>query len=255
MNRSHLRILVLWAVLSTLSSAYASETSFEYSKDGDLGLPAISWGFKAGLSLSTNTGILERDSEFEVSSEYRKGFAGGLFLYMPVTERFAMQQEVLYVQKGSRPDITIEILDVPTVLHVTYDMDYIEIPVMCMYTWYRKSGREFYTYAGAALSFKVHDRYQLEGEIDDGVEQVPLYVDSDMSEVEMFDYAFVFGGGLDFRIFRVDLLLEYRFTISWNELAMPTYAYVPFEDDEILIENDPVPLKNQAHYILLGLTF
>jgi hypothetical protein len=255
MGHPRQKILYVPALLACLLAAHASETSAGSSNSDDLGFPAISWGFKAGLSLAQNSGILERDSEFEVSSAYRKGFAGGLFLYMPITERFGMQQEVLYIQKGSRPDITIDILDIPTVLHVSYDMDYIQIPVLCVYQWYRRGGRGLYTFAGAALAFKVHDRYQLEGEIDDGVEQVPLYADSDMSEVEMFDYSFIFGVGFDFRISGVELLLEYRFDISWNELEMPTYAYVPFEDEELLIENEPVPLKNQAHLILLGVAF
>jgi hypothetical protein len=224
-------------------------------QSSDLGFPAISWGFKAGLSLSQNSGVMERDADYSVSSSYRKGFAGGLFLYLPVTPRFGLQQEVLYVQKGSRQDITVDILDVPTVLNVTYDMDYIEIPVLFRYIWFRHTKRVVYSFAGTALSFKVQDRYILEGEIDDGVEQVPLYADSDMSEVEMFDYSFVFGFGLDFKLRSTELLVEYRFTIGWNELDMPTYAYVPFEGDDLLIDNEPVPLKNQAHMFLLGITF
>jgi hypothetical protein len=51
-------------------------------------------------------------------------------------------------------------------------------------------------------------------------------------------------------------LLEHRFTIGWNTLYMPTYAYVPFgENEEILIENEPVPLRNQNHLLLMGIHF
>lgn len=224
-------------------------------RNGDLGFPSVSWGFKAGLSLSQNSGVMERGAEYSVSSHYRKGFAGGIFLYLPVTARFGLQQEALYVQKGSRQDITVDILDIPTLLNVTYEMDYIEIPVLLRYTWFKRNNRAIYSFSGTALSFKVHDRYILEGEIDDGVEQVPIYADSDMSEVEMFDYSFVFGFGLDFRVWGAGLLVEYRFTIGWNQLDMPTYAYVPFEGKDLLIDNEPVPLKNQAHLLLLGITF
>jgi hypothetical protein len=88
-----------------------------------------------------------------------------------------------------------------------------------------------------------------------GEQVVPLTADSDMSEVEMFDYSFVYGAGVDFSVRGMQLLLEYRFAIGWNSLAMPTYAYVPFGDEEILIENEPVPLKNQNHLLLIGITF
>jgi hypothetical protein len=76
-----------------------------------------------------------------------------------------------------------------------------------------------------------------------------------MSEVEMFDYSFVYGFGTDFSAFNTLLSLEYRFVIGWNRLFMPTYAYVPSEDEQILIENEPVPLKNQNHLLLIGIRF
>ena len=247
-------VLVL-LVLTTFSTGAAGTRSAETRDGEDIGFPPISWGFKAGLSLSQHSGIEERDAEYGVSSEYRRGFAGGLFLYMPVTARFGLQQEVLYVQKGSRQKISIEIIEIPTVLDVTYDLDYIEIPVLTRYVWIRRSQRAFYSLAGTALSLKINDRYKLSGVIDDGVEQVPLYADSDMSEVEMFDYCFIFGLGYEHGFGAGNLLIEYRFTIGWNRLEMPTYGYVPFEGDDLLIDNDPVPLKNQSHLILFGLVF
>jgi hypothetical protein len=218
-------------------------------------LTDLSFGIKAGFSLSQHSGVEERDAEYEVSSEWRKGFGAGLFLYLPITRRFGLQQEVLYVQKGSRQDITVDILDIPTVLHVTYDMDYIEIPLLLKYAWLKWPQTAVYSFAGWALSFKVNDRYALEGEIDDGTETVPLQADSDMSEVEMFDYSFVYGVGVDFSLLRLQLLAEYRFAMGMNQLMMPTYAYVPFGDDQVLIDNEPVPLKNQNHLVMLGITF
>ncbi len=176
-------------------------------------------------------------------------------MYLPVTDRFALQQEVFYTQKGSSQDIGVEILEIPTVLNVTYQMDYVEIPVFLRFAWFRWNRNAIYSLAGTALSFKVHDRYTLQGEVSDGTETVPLRADADMSEVEMFDYSFVYGAGVDFSLRGMQLLLEYRFAIGWNSLAMPTYAYVPFGDEEILIENEPVPLKNQNHLLLIGITF
>ncbi len=251
-----LSALVLALLVLTPFSAGAITARSEEAPDAeDLGFPSISWGFKAGLSLALNSGIMERDAEYSVSNYFRTGFAGGLFLYLPVTSRFGLQQEVLYVQKGSRQDITVEIVGIPTVLDVTYNMDYIEIPVLMRYTWIRRGGRAFYSFAGTALSLKVNDRYKLSGVVDDGVEQVPLYADSDMSEVEMFDYSFIFGFGYERKLWSKWLLIEYRFTIGWNGLEMPTYAYVPFEGEDLLIDNDPVTLKNQAHLLLIGLSF
>jgi hypothetical protein len=218
-------------------------------------LTEISIGIKAGFSLSQHSGVKERNAEYSVASEWRQAAAAGAFLYLPITHRLGLQQEVLFVQKGSRQDITVEILDIPTTLRVTYDMDYIEIPVFLKFAWLKWRNSMIYSLAGWTLSFKVNDRYTLEGEVDDGNETAPLRADSDMSEVEMFDYSFVYGMGAEFTLLRRQMLVEYRFAIGWNRLDMPTYAYVPFGDEQLLIENDPVPLKNQNHLLMLGITF
>lgn len=221
----------------------------------ETGFANVTFGLKVGFSLAQHSGTEERDAQYKVSSQWREGFAVGAFLYLPVTSRFGLQQELFFVQRGSRQDIAVEILDIPTVLHVTYNMDYVEIPVLLKFAWLRWNHNAIFSLAGTAISFKVRDHYTLDGEIDDGNETVPLYADSDMSEVEMFDYSFIYGLGLDFTLLRIQFLLEYRFVIGWNSLAMPTYAYVPFGDEEILIDNDPVPLKNQNHLLLLGISF
>jgi len=222
----------------------------------NIGLPEITMGLKAGVSFGQHYGTKDPDDEYTVSSDWREAFAGGIFFHFPITARFGLQNELMYSQKGSRQHIGVDILDIPTVLEVTYDADYIEIPVLTRFAWVRSRTFDFYSLAGMALSLKVHDRYQLVGEVSDGEEVVPLRADSDMAEVDMFDYSFVYGLGLEFRLFGSNILLEHRFTIGWNTLQMPTYAYVPFgEDEQILIENDPVPLRNQNHLLLMGVHF
>jgi hypothetical protein len=218
-------------------------------------LAEASLGLKAGLSLAQHSGIEERAAEYQVTSSWRGGFALGAFVCFPVTSRFGLQQEVAYVQKGSRQKIGVEILGIPTVLDVTYDMDYIEIPVLLRFAWLQGNRSELYSLVGTALSLKVRDHYALDGEVSDGDQTIPLRARADMSEVEMFDYSFVYGTGAEFDLGARGVLVEYRFTIGWNSLAMPTYAYVPFEDDQLLIENDPVPLKNQNHQVMVGIRF
>lgn len=107
-----------------------------------LGLPAVSFGFKGGLALAQHQGTTPRDMQYTVESTSRRDFAAGLFLILPVSDRFEFQQEVLYVRKGSRQDIGVDVFDVPTVVHVTYDMDYLEIPVLMRYLWDQRTIRQ-----------------------------------------------------------------------------------------------------------------
>ncbi|NLP06003.1 PorT family protein [Candidatus Fermentibacteria bacterium] len=220
----------------------------------------IGWaGFSAGLKLggvfAQHVGTEERDSEYEVSSRWRTGFCGGAFVLWPITSRFGLQQEAVFSQRGSRQDIEVDILELPTVLHVTYDMSYIDIPVMLRYTLFWNPDRNLYTLAGTAMSIMLDGRYTLDGLLDDGSEQVPLSADADLSEVDMFDFSMVYGTGMEFSLGSQVLLAEYRFTMGWTTLSMPTYAYVPFEDSLILVDNEPVPLKNQSHALMLGIRF
>ncbi len=244
-----LQLLLLWVVLTVPVGALA-----EAPDTG--GFPAFSWGFKGGLGPRPASGHrTPRDLEYTVASTMRRGLAGGVFLTFPVSRRFHLQQEVLYVRKGSRQDIGAVIFDIPTVLDVTYDMDYLEIPVLMRYHWLIDRGVDVYSLAGFGFALKVHDRYRLAGEVSDGVETIPLSADSDMSEVDLFDFFFTYGVGLEVPVAGRRLLLEYRFDLSLEQLALPTYADVPFGEETIRVDNDPVPLRNQCHMLLVGIRF
>jgi hypothetical protein len=210
---------------------------------------------RAGLGLSEHYGTKERDQEYDVKSRRRTSAVAGISLHLPVTERLGLQQEVWYVRKGSRQRIGVEILEIPAVIDVTYDLDYIEIPVLFRFEWRPSRRPTLYGLSGWALALRVHDHYALRGEVSDSTQTIPLRADADMREVSGFDYGFVYGFGSEFGLAGLNLSLEYRFTIGWNELDLPTYAYVPFGGEELLIENTPVPLRNQSHWVTLGYHF
>lgn len=243
-----LQLLLLWVVLTVPVGALA-----EAPDTG--GFPAFSWGFKGGPALAQHQGTTPRDLEYEVSSTMRRGVAAGVFINLPVTPRFSLQQEILYVQKGSRQDIGVDIFDIPTVLNVTYDLDYLEIPVLLRYHWTYGRKVNVYSLAGFAFGLKVNDGYRLSGVVDDGVDRVPVTADSDISELDIFDFAFTYGLGVEVPWHGRWLLIEYRFDLSLEALPLPTYAYVPFGDEQLLVDNEPVPLRNQAHMLMVGIRF
>jgi len=219
------------------------------------GFTQLSWGLKGGGAFAQHQGTTPRDLEYDVSSSWRTGVTAGVFLVLPVTRRFGIQQEILYVQKGSRQDIGVEIFDIPTVLDVTYDMDYLEIPLLLRYHWLIDRGVDLYSLGGFAFALKIKDRYRLSGVVDDGIDRVPVTADSDMSEVDLFDFVLTYGLGLEFPVGGRRLLVEYRFDLSVEALPLPTYAYVPLGDEQLLVDNEPVPLRNQAHLLMLGIRF
>jgi len=245
--------LFILAAITLLARCPAASSRTPSSDEGVFS--GIDLGVRVGTVFAQHTGTEERDSEYEVASRWRIGTTMGIFAYWPVTKRFGLQQGVTYAQKGSYQKIDVRILEVPTRLDVTYEMDYLEIPVLMRLSWLQWERSEVYSLTGTALSLRIHDRYRLAGQIDDGQQVVPVQADADMAEVDLFDYSFVHGLGWGFTAWKLRLLIEYRFTIGWNSLAMPTYAYVPFGNDQILVENEPVPLKNQLHSVTVGIRF
>jgi hypothetical protein len=238
--------LAAWAAAGAAAAAPADDPG---------GFPPVSVGLKGGFALAQHQGVQPRDPQYTVASTMHRGVAAGIFLTLPITPRFHLQQEVLYVQKGSRQDIGVAIFDIPTVLDVSYEMDYLEIPLLLRYHWLIERGVDLYTLGGFGFGLKIRDRYRLSGTVTDGEETIPLTADSDMSEVDIFDFFFTYGVGIEVPAGGRRLLLEYRFDLSLDRLPLPTYADVPLGDETVRVDNDPVPLRNQCHMLLAGVRF
>lgn len=202
----------------------------------------VRFGFRAGYSMATQYGITIPDLPYTVDTSYRHGLAGGLLVYFPITESFGIQQEFLYVQKGSREDITMTMLPVET--HTEYDINYFEIPTVFRYIFLRLGKLKIYGCSGFALSILLNGEYRLEGVVDVEGVPTPFGLTDKIEGLDTFDYAFLFGSGVDFKLFGKDWFFEYRFTIGWNTLMMPT-----FEGE------DPAPLRNQDYIFTLGMYF
>ncbi len=181
-----------------------AETAAVAGENGERPDPSasFSYGFKGGVSFAQHVGIEERNSEYTVNSRWRTGFTAGAFLYVPVTSRFGIQQEVMYVQKGSRQEIGVEILDIPAVLDVTYDMDYIEIPVFMKFALVQRDKFAIHSVAGTALSLMVRDHYSLAGVVEqamipiaDGPATVAASVPGPVSAARYYGFRLLQGGG------------------------------------------------------------
>ena len=200
----------------------------------------VRFGLRAGYSMATQYGINVPDIPYTVDVYYRHGIAGGLLIYYPITEWFGMQQEFLYVQKGSIEDINLKGRPIKT--HTEYDLNYFEIPIVMRYTFARLGNFTIYGCSGFALSILLNGEYRLSGVAE--VEGVPASF-SDTNKIkalDTFDYGFLYGAGIGFELFEKQCFFEYRFTIGWNILMMPTAE-----------GEAPAPLRNQDYIFTLGL--
>ena len=201
------------------------------------------FGLKAGYSLALQYGISPADDTYTVETGNRHGFAGGVFVYFPITESVGIQQELLYAMKGSRQDVTINLpVSINTVS--VYDLNYFEMPMIVKYQFVKIGDFGIYGSTGIALSLLLDGEYTITSTINMGVPPIVVDESGDMKGLDTFDYSFIFGAGTDFKLLKMDFFFDCRMTVGWNTLQMPNATGA-----------DPVPLRNQDYVFALGMYF
>ena len=195
------------------------------------------------LQLALQYGISPSDDTYTVDTDGRNGFAGGVLLYIPITESVGIQQELLYAMKGSRQDVTINTpVNINTVSE--YNLNYFEMPFILKYRFFKIKNFGIYGSTGIALSLLLNGDYDITSTINMGGPPIIVPELGDMKGLDTFDYSFVYGFGTDFKLLNMDFFIDARMTVGWNTLAMPNATGA-----------DPVPLRNQDYVFALGLYF
>jgi len=203
----------------------------------------LRFGVKAGYSLALQYGISPADDTYTVETGNRSGFAGGVLLYIPITESVGLQQELLYAQKGSKQDVTINLpVSINTVS--VYNLNYFEMPMSVKYRFFKIKEFAVYGTTGIALSLLLDGDYTITSTINMGGPPIVVPESGDMAGLDTFDYSFVYGFGTDFKLLKQDFFFDARMTVGWNTLQMPNATGA-----------EPVPLRNQDYVFALGMYF
>ena len=202
------------------------------------------FGLKTGFSLALQYGIKPADDIYEVNTSSRKAFAGGIFVYFPITKSVGIQQELLYAMKGSGQEVTISTpVSIKTISE--YKLNYFEMPMVLKYRFVNIKNFGIYGSTGIALSLLINGEYNIATTIDTGAPPLIETEESGGTEgIDTFDYSFVYGAGVDFKLLKKDFFFDCRMTVGWNTLAMPNASGA-----------DPVPLRNQDYVFALGFIF
>jgi hypothetical protein len=202
----------------------------------------IRFGVKAGYSLGLQYGILPKDNIYEVDSDSRHGFSGGILLYFPITEAFGVQQEFLYTNKGSTQNVSIDEPYFST--SSEYKLNYFEMPILFRYTFIKIGNVGIFGSTGFGLSLLLGGEYRTDGVIEIEEFEIPFEETGNTDGLDTFDYSLLYGLGAHFNLFNQQCFFNYRQTIGWNTLMMPTFG-----------TEEPAPLRNQAYTFTLGIIF
>ncbi|MBU1013666.1 MAG: PorT family protein [Bacteroidetes bacterium] len=224
MKKSLFALFILFILLSKFSTA---QTGLEF-------------GFKAGMNIATQYGINQPNIPYDVDSDARYGFTTGIILSFPITDVFSVQQEFLYTAKGSRQQVTMT--QPPISTYSEYNINYFELPIIFRYNFVNIGNAKIFGSSGFALSMLLSGKYSVDGVIDMGQVQVPFSESGNTDGLDTFDYSFIYGLGMEFNLFNQKCFFDYRQTIGWNTLMMPSSE-----------GGEPVPLRNQTYTFALGI--
>jgi opacity protein-like surface antigen len=188
-------------------------------------------GFKLGFDVAKiNTDYNELD-EFLDS---RVGFIGGAYITYSLNRQFAIQPEILYVNKGAAKDLIL--------INATWAIDYLEVPVLLKFDIVPNGPVHPNLFVGPAMSVLMSSKFHV------------LDYDFDVSDgMKTMDFGLVFGGGLDYKRFTFDV----RYTLGLTntvDAAKVNKITEAEPDDWYYLEGDP-SIKNTNLSFMVGVRF
>jgi hypothetical protein len=169
----------------------------------------ILFGAKGGLFTANMTAIPAGWDD----TAFKNGLAGGVYVNYAFNENLSLQPEVLYVMKGLDGVIINPIFTVD----FTGEYNYIEIPVLAMYTIPTESGFSAFFFVGPSLEINISADLNLDG-IDHRT-RVPLNGSVDYSDLtRATGSSFIFGAGCAFGIGPGKITLDARFDIGLTKV-------------------------------------
>jgi hypothetical protein len=177
----------------------------------------VSGGLKGGVLFSSIPKFSDTLDGPGIDVGQRVGVAGGAFLTLSLLPGFAIQPEVLFVQKGTK--VTVE----GTGFDMRVRLDYIDVPVLARLS-VGAGGARVYFFGGPSFNFNL----KAENKIDSETEDIK-------DEVEKHEISAVAGLGVEIGKF----LVEGRWIEGLKNVA----------------KDSDVELKNRAFAIMAGIRF
>ncbi len=180
----------------------------------------VRFGLKGGANISSY--LLDKDQIEDTEGQW--GFQAGIVTEISLTERFALQPELLYVNRGAQyrvAGITVE-----------EDINSLDLPVLLKF----KPLEVLNVYAGPQVSFLLNGKYEY------GDEGVNFEFD-DRDDFNTIDYGFVVGAGVELGSFFVDA----RYSLGLNN------ALEDREINDVFLENEDA--KNNGVQVSVGFLF
>jgi len=216
---------------STLSTALLCAAAFGAAP---LAAQSVTIGPMAGVSFSSFSGDdadAFSDTGFDLDKGTRTGFALGGFAEFEFGSNFAVEPQLLYIQKGAKYDGSVDVgTGTPVDVSAGINLDYIQLPVLLKAELRKPESKVTPSvFVGPAIGFNLGCKITAEGDGQDASEDCPD------DTFKSTDFSLVFGAGLEFG----RLSLQGRYDMGLGSVA----------------DADGVDVKNSGWLITLGYGF
>jgi hypothetical protein len=211
------------AVLAGLSPALEASGRFGF-------------GVQGGFTLTNHWSTKEKSGNYTVESSIKAGFAAGALATFRINRLFSLEADVLYVKKGSNQTISVPGFPFGDI-EVTYELDYVEIPLLLRTHLFPSAKIQPSLAFGPYVAFLTAKKYTYRIAAV-GTEE------EEISGIESTDYGFTTGAGLTIPANLGSLRIEYRYSMGFVDLKLPTGPGFP-----------EIELRNYGHYLMFGLAF
>jgi outer membrane protein W len=222
MKRWCLLVLVIAVIASANSPAIAGNVSF---------------GIEAGLMM---TSITENPTSWEPTKSFKPGISAGAFLIYRFNDRFSLRPELLYAQRG----VQSQLYDGFVSVDLTAKFDYLELPLLAVYTFPLKSKIKPRIFAGPVVGYVLNSELEMSASI--------LSVSVDFSSVtHVNDFALLLGAGFDWEVNDGIITFDVRYQRGFSNVIVT--GDFEINGDPETIEADDV--KNHGLAFMLGYVF
>lgn len=171
------------------------------------GFSAVKFGVKAGLALANWS---SSEALFEgYPLKNKAGFVFGAFSNIGLAKNFSLQPEVLYIQKGSK----INVSEGEVTGTVKFNIDYLEIPLLLMYSFQKENSTLIPSiFAGPFIGFNASAKQKVEVT----GEEYSYDIKDEIKDVE---FGVTFGLGLAKKMSKLTFHSDIRYDLGLSNIA------------------------------------
>ncbi len=201
------------------------------------GAEGVSFGIKGGFAVSS---ITETPVEWDQGKSFRPGLVLGVVMPYAWDNGFSLQPELLYAEKGAEANLYEGVVDVD----ITLNVNYIEIPLLAMYTFRRDHSFRPLIFAGPFFA------YSLSSELKASIGIFSAGIDfSSMTHVT--DWGAILGAGFAVKTKNGVVTFDARYTRGFTNVIL-TGDFEVNGDTETISGDD---FKNHGMMFLAGFIF